>query len=81
MDAKQLGNMPAYAHTTTKQIDRGQNGYVYKDIIAGGITLRQHFAGLAMQAIIAQEASCASTASDAVAYADALLIELSKEQP
>lgn len=49
-----------------------------------GINLRQHFAGLAMQGMLAAGAGMAkkpeSTAAFAVEYADALLAELSKPQ-
>lgn len=83
MNAKELGNLPAYAYTKTKQLDRGRDGYEYKDVIAGGITLRQHFAGLAMQGILSalQDAPMKheTVARVALRNADALLRELAKE--
>lgn len=74
MDAKELGNQAAHPW-----IRHGsERGVEWKES-EPGMTLRQHFAGLAMQGLIAHETSCASTAADAVAYADALLQELAKE--
>lgn len=81
MDGKELGAMPAYAHTRTKQLDRGHNGYEYKDVIAGGLTLRQHFAGLALQGLLTNDPNgpLHAFAAHAVRHADALLAELSKD--
>ena len=50
-----------------------------------GITLRQHFAGLAMRGALGGAPGShlmpAQLAADSVAYADAMLRELAKEQP
>jgi hypothetical protein len=68
--AKQLGNEPV------------QNATYIKDnnIVLTGLTIRQYFAGLAMQGLLAQEnfEDPENTANNAVCYADALLEELSK---
>lgn len=62
----------------------------YGDGYGYGITLRQHFAGLAMQGMLSNSLPCDGitleevtneVAGSAVAYADALLAELSKEHP
>ncbi len=55
----------------------------------GGLTLRQHYAGLAMQALLAGKYKdlmgnstlpvSASLAMESLVYADALLVELAKE--
>lgn len=49
-----------------------------------GMTLRQHYAGLAMQGMLADHtlsASCEDFAREAVEFADALIAELEKPQP
>ena len=48
--------------------------------ICAGLTKREHFAGLAMQAILTKGdiSNQSEVASDALAYADALLAELDK---
>ena len=75
MNAKALGDQPVNAW--------GEHGAVL-----GGITLRQHFAGLAMQGLASvplqgesPDSAVRSDARRAVAYADALLAELAKAQP
>ena len=69
MDGKGLGDCPANA--------RGEDGQ-----ILGGITLRQHYAGLAMQALLAKHIAgkfAPIVAENAVLFADALLAELTQE--
>lgn len=75
---KNLANSPAFP------IQNAQ----YPDAYGGhpGMTLRQHYAGLAMQGIMAAEGedtvySLEMVAVRSVALADALLEELEKEQP
>ena len=49
----------------------------------GGLTIREHFAGLALQGILTRENGTWSTtevAKDAVDYADALLLALAKDR-
>ena len=50
--------------------------------VTGGLTKREHFAGLAMQGILAKygpdNQNDATTARDAISHADALLAELDK---
>lgn len=76
MDAKKLGETHAMPHFHL--ID----GTIR---IEGGLSLRQHFAGLALQGLMAngeyrpQHSHCNSFASLSVAMADALLRELAKE--
>ena len=80
MDAKELGKR--YVHPMSAEDDRDACGGSYGDT---GITLRQHFAGLAMQGALGGAPGShlmpAQLAADSVAYADALLAELSKDTP
>lgn len=76
MDAKQLGSMP-YSPVAD---------FYGPGEPLPGITLRQHYAGLAMAAMCANPAMCderkgmpAQLAEWAVLHADALLAELAKE--
>ena len=50
----------------------------------GGLTIREHFAGLAMQGLLADPSSSSATAWDlahvAIEHADALIAELAKER-
>lgn len=69
MDAKELGDKPMNAALVHGQV--------------AGITLRQHYAGVAMQGITAHPEFGSGTftgiAETAVKQADALLAELAKE--
>lgn len=72
MDAKQLGNTPAFACGA----DGGCGPWP-------GMTLRQYYAGLAMQGLLAlhgNDVEPTSIARYAARRADALLDELAKEQ-
>ena len=78
MNAKILGNEPAFP--VIPPIGDAA-GYPYP---ASGITLRQHFAGLAMAGSLGGEPGShlvpANLARESVAHADALLAELAKDQ-
>jgi hypothetical protein len=86
MDAKEMGEMPAYPQT--EQVgERGE----YRDVLTGGMTIRQRAAIAAMQGILANpgrltpdaqvspEEMCAAVGRASTAFADALLAELAKE--
>ena len=87
MTAKQLGDLPAFPLGPIIEVDpfdRGMQERAVKRM--QGMTLRQHFAGLAMQGLarvslgnwtIASGSAVLATA--AVQCADALLVELAKE--
>ena len=58
-------------------------GFAYGDMPAvGGLTIRQHFAAMAMQALMSNSAidimEMSAYANDAVIAADALIAELNK---
>lgn len=96
-----LGDMPAFASVTN--IRKGYHVYrndgmaTQKDIIetTGGLTIRQHYAGLAMQGLCANsdlskyafdqgfksDTIRKDYARSAVHCADALIAELEKEAP
>ena len=76
MDGKTLGNR--YVHPVSAEDDRDAAAGSYGET---GITLRQHYAGLAMQGGIANGTVVApeAIARDAVMYADALLAALTEE--
>ena len=94
MNAKELGAMPfASVHGQChRHIETGVpldpfNGHGWMIEPQPGITLRQHFAGLAMQGFLANFAhghealNVDGLAVVAVRQADALLAELAKDQP
>ena len=63
--------------------DTGCEYNLIDDVVASGLTKRELFAAMAMQGLISNpdksyDSACA--ASDAVAFADALLAELAKEK-
>ena len=71
-------NEPAYpAHELLQ--DRDGN---YTMQATGGLTIREHFAGLAMQGIVAAQESTdpPKVAEFALQYADALIAALNQEQ-
>lgn len=78
MDVKMLGNIPAYGHLEIR------DGVIRH---SGGMTLLQHYAGLAMQGILARGDTGRSLvqcthewkAEEAIQYADALVAKLAKE--
>lgn len=76
IDSKTLGNEPAFPVIPPTG---DAQGYPYP---SSGITLRQHFAGLAMQGMLASEvrATVEEFTAQAVVIADALLAELAKDQ-
>lgn len=85
MNGKELGSMPLSGERNTHvSYDSGAHW-----IKLGGITLRQHFAGLAMQGLIGSPSAYATGSDAEIAYisresvclADALLAELAKDQP
>ena len=91
--AKQLGNQPVNAEIFFKQNGEASEDCPFEATTYPGMTLRQYYAGLAMQALIESDSvknvynSCGGgfscdkhtmTAELAVKYADALLLELSK---
>ena len=75
MNAKELGAMPASPQL--HMIDGNWNRDPLHQY--AGLTLRQHFAGLAMQAYIASGVIFCD--SQPLERADALLAELAKDQP
>ena len=93
MDAKTLGDLyvgaqPGLPFVTDgiSEHPLGVSGWMVQP--QPGITLRQHFAGLAMQGILANRVydpprrdRLHGMALDAVAAADALLAELAKDAP
>lgn len=72
-----IANEPAFPATCT-QYDSDHEPYVTS---VSGMTLRQYYAGLAMQGLLSGPHSYdfEGCAIDSVRYADALLAELSKE--
>jgi len=99
MDAKELGNSPVgtvqgqpVLHPDTGLPRDPYSGYGWAVDPQPGITLRQYFAGLAMQGCLAysycnpqsgnyhENSDPQGVAKSSVAYADALLAELAKEQ-
>lgn len=82
MDAKTMGARLVYPMTAEDERDTGIGGWGER-----GLTLRQHFAGLAMQGFCAKDnLNIAGVnvsdafARKAVRVADALLAELAKDQ-
>ena len=76
MDVKELGDTQAYPIT---ELQGSAGDYAMATV--GGITLRQHFAGLAMQGMLASDvhATVKDFTAQAVVIADALLAELALE--
>ncbi len=78
------GNEPAYPAIETQPRDIGHHGNyvtIADTYSTGGMTLREHYAGLAMQGLLAGGSSGQSTATLAacsVACADALIAELER---
>lgn len=82
---KITGNESVNSFACTENIPSavGQ-GYVgQRTVIKGGLTIRQHFAAMAMQGLLAasEKGDVQDEAVVAVAYADALIVELNKEKP
>ena len=85
---KITGNEKVNPSITTVRNDSTLNGktYVYGDVSSkGGLTIRQHFAIMALQGICSMPTSNVSVSSlissdvaNAVKYADALIVELNK---
>lgn len=85
-------NKPAFPQTETELVYGRDIGTYPSTSSAGGLSKREHFAGLALQAIIAKNPPCGGAhdvrecgrvkayAKAAVACADALLAELEKSQ-
>lgn len=78
IDAKQLGNQPAAPFSAYEEEVK------IRPTQHAGLTKREHFAGLAMQGILAglpvsADYSVNVTARQAVVHADALLAELAKD--
>lgn len=81
-----IANAPAFPSRTVSYVRATPDGHidpVYQD--STGMTLRQHYAGLAMQGIMSAEGqdvvySLEMVATRSVAIADALIAELEKEQ-
>ena len=73
-------NEPAFPDLTRIESD----GNDFTALCRGGLTIREHFAGLAMQGLLAcmntDTAPSTTIATWAVDHADALLAELAKEQ-
>lgn len=85
MDAKELGQRSIYPEQTPLVLGEMQSKggeQVWPILKPGktipGITLRQHYAGLAMQGMLTRDGG-QHAAKSAVAVADALLAELAKE--
>lgn len=76
MSPKELG--ARYVSPVSAEHDRDACGSSYGET---GITLRQHFAGLAMQGLAGSGYDSLLAAEIAVCHADALLAELAKDQP
>ena len=72
------GNLPAMPVTYKERYNAGWD-YEYRDVCHQGLTKREQFAMSAMQGILSGgHYSYADAASDAVAYANALLAELER---
>lgn len=82
MNAKELGAQSAAPTVETSPALRAGVPDVHS---TGGLTKREHFAGLMMQAILSRSTFNPHEASKApyvaVAYADALLEELARKTP
>jgi hypothetical protein len=77
------GNEPAFSIPHTNYKDKENRSYHYR--CREGLTKREYFAGLAMQALLStmtieRDQHTKYISTTAVEYADALLLELSKER-
>lgn len=89
MDAKTLGDMPAGPTMVYERDNYGRVKPEGKHVQKRGITLRQHYAGLAMQGLLAQaydnngmrgyEGWREEMGREAVRFADSLLTALAEE--
>ena len=73
-------DMPTVPIATSTFTD--PNGITYLDVESKGLTKREHFAGLAMQGLMSDEAGYlrwSDLAKDSVAVADALLKALEQD--
>jgi hypothetical protein len=78
--AKRLGNQPANSEMYFSENGEASDYCTFKVHTNSGLTKREYFASMAMQGIIAEHNYFTHdhVAVNAVAYADALLDELSK---
>lgn len=86
MDAKELGDQPAYAGAVDHVLIPSDGSRAQKiEYRTTGLTKRELFAAMALQGLLAGGASSDSSTLTIVAasaaLADALLAELAKDQP